>query len=408
MAETPDRELSQQWVEFLEETRSKAGKFLGLDSVSEHRVLIRQVRKLPGGLRLAFHAWVSEGKLDFFIEVTDPLDLQHLRAEIAKIFIYEKILPKKRTWTPGEPLPEIPHWLIEGVTQRLNPIEDEILEKTVSRMVTIQKAPTLKTVLGWREQSSNKLEAHYQKTFCYALLLWQLGEKRERESFWSGLSAGVNRWMDADFEEMESRWMRYLGSFKVRDEQMMSWDETQRSVSNLLFLAAPVESVEKRETYLVKWDELRSIQNRKALIPVLQQREAELLLLESQAHFSWRPFLFCYRSAVRLLAEELVSPPPRKSQASSRPTKEMATHLPVKRLTYEDYVELAKKSLAGVQERASGVRDYLDWFLVSFSSDQDQFMFEDYYKAVGGGAAFEVQGKDLYRQQGIKVEKRGE
>ncbi|MES2307423.1 MAG: hypothetical protein V4507_01050 [Verrucomicrobiota bacterium] len=408
IAETTDRELSRKWVEFLEEMRSKMASFMGLEAQSEHRVLVRQVKSLPGGIRSSFHAWVSDGKLDFYIEVTDPLDLAQFKREILKTFIYDRILPKNKKWVSGEGLPEIPFWLMEGLFQKFEPMEDEIAEKIVKRMVKVQKAPPLKTVLEWKEWGSNKLEVQFQKTFSYALLLWLTKDIEQRNLFWSSLSAGMTRWMDADSEEMESRWQRYLSSFKVKDEVFFGWEETQRAVSNLLFVAAPVESAESRETYLVKWDELRGVKSRAAMIPVLVERERDLLLLEVQAHFSWRPFLFHYRSAIHLLVDEFKTPPQRKSNAYSRPISEINQNVAVKKTTYEDLVTLAKKDLESVQSRASGISDYLDWFLVSFSSDEDRFMFEDYFQTVGKGNEFEVQGGDLYRQQGIKVEKRGD
>ena len=402
IVEAPESEEGQWWVEYLEGMRSRASAQMGLGAFAEHRVLVRLTSTLPAGDKLDFHAQVSDGKLDFYLKVLVPIDRPVFLRQLARIFIYEKILPKNKIWQTGDILPEIPLWLVEGVTQVLEPslLDFESIDLIIRRREQLKISPSLKTVIGWKELSLNSLESSFQRSYCYALYSWNFHSGNAPEKIWSTLGDQFVGWITADGEEMEGRWERYLKSFRSKKELFLSWEETERQFKELM----EIPILNEAENELVQWDDLRRIKDLTALRTAIHLRQQELMVFETQANFAWRSVIFHYRSALSFLESELQPKVEKKSGFSSRPVNSMTLSPPMREVTYEQMVALVKQELSKVKESAQRTTEYLDWFTVNSLSNREVFRFEEYFQAAEKKSVSPQSEKDPYRPKGVKVE----
>lgn len=402
IVEAPEREEGQRWVEYLEGIRSRASAQMGLEAFAEHRVLVRLTSTLPAGDKMHFHAQVSDGKLDFYLKLLDPIDRPTFLKQLARIFIYEKILPKNKIWKNGEVLPEIPLWLVEGITQELDPslLDFESIDLIIRRREQLKSHPSLKIIIDWKELSLNSLEAAFQRSYCYAFYSWNFHSGIEPEKVWSTLGDHFLGWMTADREEMEGRWERYLKSFRSKKELFLSWEETEKQFKELM----EIPILNEAENELVQWDDLRRIKDFTALRTAINLRQQELMVFETQANFSWRSVIFHYRSALGYLESELQPKVEKKSGFSSRPVNSMTLSPPMKKVTYEQMVALVKEELSAVKVRSQRTTEYLDWFTVNSLSNREVFPFEEYFQTAEKKSVSPQSEKDPYRPTGVKVE----
>ncbi len=408
MVEADQKERVQKWIYFLEEIRAKAAMEIGLQAISDHRLLVRV--GATQGERISFQAKVSNGKLDFYLQVSDSIDRAELLRALSRVFIYERILPKEKVWKNGEILPVIPFWIVEGLTQSLDPslFELEVVDQIIRRMRSLEKFPTLQQVMSWEELSEQKVEGYFQRSFCYALYAWNFKGESSLEKGWSMLGEDLKGWLVGDQEEMQARWSRYLKDFKAQKEFFMSWEETEKAVAKVMVFQIPNGSGEEEKVQTLSWDCLREGKDSREFLEKISERQGELLVLETQIHFAWRSFLFHYRTALQLLANELQPSLDRKSHFSSRSVNSMALSPPSKKVTYEEIIALAKQELSGLKQRSLKTTEYLDWFLVNYSSSQEKFSFEDYFQEANQRKESPFHGKDPYRSQGIRVEQLNE
>ncbi len=406
IVESLDKEEVQKWINFLEEIRAQAALKMGLQGLSDHRLLLRISPDSESAKLVQFSAKVSQGKLDFYLKIDDSIDRSELMRELSRIFIYERILPPGKEWKSGEVLPEIPFWMLEGLAQTLDPsiFNLEAVDQIVRRMERVNKLPTLQQVISWKELSPYKLEAYFQRSFCYALYAWNFQGDSRSDKRWSLFSENLNEWIVADEEEMQLKWGLFLRQFRAKKELFMSWEQTEQAVKNLFLFQVPVQMTEGEQMQFVQWDALGGHKKSEAFLNEISQRKEELLILETQAHFAWRPFLFYYRSALQLLLNELEAKVEKKSHYSTRKVNSTGLSAPVNIRSYQEMIEVAKQELSGIKMRSEKTTEYLDWFLVNHSSHQESFKFEEYFQEAIKKKETPLNGNDLYHSKGIRTE----
>ena len=406
IVESFEKEQSQKWINFLEELRAKAALKLGLQGLSDHRLLVRISPDSESLDRVRFYAKVSHGKLDFYLKIVDLTERPELLRALSRVFIYERILPPGKEWKSGEVLPEIPFWMLEGLAQSLDPsiLNLETIDQIIRRMEQVNKFPTLKQVISWNELSPHKLDAYFQRSFCYALFAWNFLGDSHADKRWSLFSEDLNRWIIGNEEEMEGRWILFLKHFRAKKEFFMSWEQTERAVEKLFVFQIPVQMTEGAEMQFVQWDALEGHQKSQVFLNEISQRKEELLLLEAQAHFAWRAFLFYYRTALQFLSNELEAKVEMKSHYSSRKVNSTSLSASLNKATYQEMIKVAKQELSGIKIRSEKTTEYLDWFLVNHSSQQESFKFEEYYQEAIKKKSTPLKENDLYHVKGIRTE----
>lgn len=403
LAESPDREWSKQLVDFGEELRKKATLILSLEPISPFKTLIRIVPKMDPGEGVRFRPVISEGKLDFYLEVGQPINIELLKKEIVRSLIYEKILPSSQEWKGGMNLPPIPLWLNVGVLQKMIGDPDHILEKIIRRQVSLKKIPLLSQILNVMQLSTLEIESEYQKAFFYAAYLWFFNRDDSATEIWSKVKEGVPIDVSDSSQEVQLKWERYLSDFRTENKLLLSWDETQRATSNLLYFALE-EAVQKEEkTVFVSWDQLRSVDRHPQLVYALQKRSLELIELEAQAHFAWRAFLWDYRTALNFLTTEILQKNQKSKQSNAFPQRHQLKSVQ-SQWTYESAISEAKKELEAVQRKSSEIQSYLDWFEVNHQNSERPFMFERYYQKVERFLNQKPNPSDPYQPSSIRIE----
>lgn len=406
--ESNSEEMNHALLSLAEEARAGLSPYLKLQEERRYRTSLRVFSEKNSNHRVTLRGWSEAGKLGFTIGIPQPIATEAVLRELTTVFLYEKILPRQKTWKSEEELPLIPYWLIEGTLQRLYPRRVEIWQKIVDRAILLERVPEFKTVQEWKEPSDDLLECAWRQAFSFKAVQALTANDIKKTHFSDWLLEGApERTMPAFFREVsrETDWRGWLQAAAPQSEVIMSWEETERRVGALLVI--PLKSrKDEANNILARWDELGKVRNHWDLRRALDEQLSKLIEVEASAHFSWRPVIFQMRMTLQQLKAErdrFHEPTKPVKAFVGRGTSQLKPEDPIKP-SYEDLVPVVQNELKSLQGRNKKIEDYLNWFIVTEKTGEMDLMFQPYIQLKDRLLRDERRKDDPFVRDAIRVE----
>jgi len=392
VAVSRDRVLNQNLLELTTDARDHLAENLGLQPDWRHLVRLvpyeadnEQLTQYP-----VLKAFLDQGNLSFEVHfpTNTPGAFKEFIRTLVYTFLYEAILQDREKFDDGEPLPDIPVWLAEGVMQQLDAENAGDWHRIVNRAVSLNKAPSLSEVMSWSSLSSEPLMRAWQQAFSYQMMDYLMDPARNREFAAWLREQGTNK-KDAftslrPMIRSEIDWRHVLSlSGEQGTSLIYGFDETASRFSSLVSIRMPgVEG--QSEDRVVKLEQLAPYHRNPKLESVINAKLKELLELELRAHFSWRPVIAWYRAALTRLAS-----------ADRDALKD-----------YETAVAKAERMVRELNRYHENVNDYVNWFLVAKAFNDGETQFKGYYRVRSELESFEPPQHDRLRSSTIRINRR--
>jgi hypothetical protein len=309
-------------------------------------------------------------KIQLDLMVAEKIDPERIQGDVLRALFVEIIYRKHPLVSAGSEYAQAPPWLIEAVLAKLSPGQERTVTDLLKSALESDKVVSLPEFVRQRPERLDPPMRSLYRAYAAALLQLVLDQPGGTVA----LAAFLDHMPEATsdpFADLKARfptfgddvslmvnWKAAIAKIAstTAQESLLSYQETERKLSELLGSAIPSEGNAKSTDL----EHLAQTKPSKIQVPVLRLLARKLLVLGAVAHPILRPVVMEYQEVARLL--------------SNRKTRHVTQRLAA-----------VRETRALLDRRMSDVSDYINWFEATQLSG-DSGVFEGYLKTAGKSA----------------------